>query len=144
MYIVVKYAHMCKSAHVCTSVEFTGHVSSLISSPPFIYLFIFKMGFLHRTLLIWLRSFKALPLRLHITQHCHQHYRWVPPCPEIFMRVLGNRTQNIMFAWRKWYWLSHLSSPLTLFRLIIQYDKSLSSFLVVLLFTPIDCSISFL
>lgn len=92
MYIIVKYTHMCKSAHVCTSVEFTGHMSSLISSP--LFFFFFKMGFLHRTLLIWLRSFKALPLRLHITQHCHSALQMSTTMPRAFYEGAGKQNSG--------------------------------------------------
>lgn len=54
------YAHMCKSAQIYTCVEFIGHVSSLISSPPFFL----RWVFFTEPLLIWLGSFKALPLCL--------------------------------------------------------------------------------
>lgn len=131
------YEHMCTSAQICTCVEFIGHVS-LISSPPFVF---FKMD--TEPLLIWLGSFKALPCLPHnpalspsITDEDHHAQSFYEGAgkqnsgPHVYMAEMILAEPS-------------LQSLNSLFRLISQYDKSLLSFLVVLLFTPIVFSISF-
>lgn len=125
---------------ICTWMEFIGHVS-LISSPPFIFL---RWDFFTEPLLIWLGSFKALPLCLphnpalspSITDEDHH--------AQSFYEGAGKQNSGPhVYVAEMILTEPSLQSLNSLFRLISQYDKSLSSFLVVLLFTPIVFSISF-